>query len=344
MHEPIVFFTRCRPQKCDAIDVALKNKIIFIGWSAWKPGQSYRRGHVRECIVDLAATEDEWQAVLSTLPTDHRRHASQNRNMVAAVGSGSIVLVPRPARGVIFAGRVKGEFELINDPLWADEYLDLRRAQGAAVQDEGDHICDVVQCWHVDKFRPIPFPAIPAWIRRSLFGRSTYGRIHAPGVMDLEPFSVLNELIEEPSHVVRPWTIDPGEVERRLVTDVAPSSFEHLCVALLQLEHADQVWAHVGGSGDGGVDGIGAGEDGRVTGLLQCKWKYGGEPVDFATPWGRSETDGRRRILASLLHAEKVPIPDGVQFWSRKEISRLVIKLAAHLPIATSMRVGARPT
>ena len=45
---------------------------------------------------------------------------------------------------------------------------------------------------------------------------------------------------------------DLVEVERRLADFVGPSTFEHLCVALLQLEHPDEIWEHVGGSGDGG--------------------------------------------------------------------------------------------
>ena len=43
-----------------------------------------------------------------------------------------------------------------------------------------------------------------------------------------------------------------NEVERRLVESVGPGTFEHLCVSLLQLEFPEEVWVHVGGSGDGG--------------------------------------------------------------------------------------------
>jgi hypothetical protein len=39
------------------------------------------------------------------------------------------------------------------------------------------HAADVAQCWRVDAMKPIRIPRIPAWTRRSLFGRSTYGVI-----------------------------------------------------------------------------------------------------------------------------------------------------------------------
>jgi hypothetical protein len=111
-------------------------------------------------------------------------------------------------------------------------------------------------------------------------------------------------------------------------------------VALLQLEHPDEIWEHVGGSGDGGVDGVGAKADdpSRVVGLLQCK---------FVHPSGRlsiAEGDalpGTRQILASLLHPEQLDIAQNIEFWSRQTIAALVIKHAHFLPLATTLRVGA---
>ena len=123
-------------------------------------------------------------------------------------------------------------FELLDDPPWADDYLQLRRDQNRPVEDECNHLADVALCCEVDQFRPIPFPLIPAWIRRSLLGRSTYGRISPLPELGLEPYSVLDRLIEKPEQAERPWTSDVAEVERRLVDAVGPNTFEHLCVAL----------------------------------------------------------------------------------------------------------------
>jgi hypothetical protein len=191
----------------------------------------------------------------------------------------------------------------------------------------------------VDEFRPIPFPLIPAWIRRCFFGRSTYGLIHGIEEINLDPFSTLSELIDNPGVAIRPTTNDLVEVERRLVNDVGPGVFEHLCVSLLQLEHPDQVWAQVGGSGDGGLDGIGADASGNVIGLLQCKWRYWGEPTDFMSAWNRSDRE-YRRVLASLIHPSELSAVSGLEFWGRGHVARLVVKHASRLPLARSLRVA----
>lgn len=337
MSETTVFFSRCRPQKADPVDLAVRERRLFIGWPAWRPGVIPRRGHLREAIIDLGCSDEAWAALCPHLGKNRPKYV-QNRNLVRDVSTGAIALVPRPSRGVVYAGRVAGPFTLLDHPPWGEEYLQLRRDQGLDVEDELGHLADVAQGWEVDRFRALPFPLVPAWIRRSLFGRSTYGRIRPQPALRLDPHSVLDRLIDHPEAVERPWTTDPAEVERRLVNDVGPNAFEHLCAALLQLEHPEEVWAHVGGSGDGGVDGIGAGPDGRAVGLLQCKWSYQGEEVHLANPASRG---AGRRILAALIHPEAVAAHDGVAFWSRHHIAALVVKHARRLPLAISLRVGA---
>jgi hypothetical protein len=107
-------------------------------------------------------------------------------------------------------------------------------------------------------------------------------------------------------------------------------------VALLQLEHPEEVWVHVGGSGDGGLDGIGAGSGGEVVGQLQCKWRYDGSDVEIADP---NFSGSVSQVLAALIHPEKVAEREGIEFWSRRKIAALVIKHAARLPIAQSLRI-----
>ncbi len=343
MPKPIVFFSRCRPQDADLINIVLQVNRAFIGWPAWRPDRNYTSGCLRDSIVDLACSEEEWQALLPQFGKDRVRY-SQNRNLVQKVVEGSILLVPRPRLGVVFAGRVVGPFELINDPPWAQDYLRLRKEQGLPAEDEASHVADIAQSWLVDEFRPVPFPIVPAWIRASLFGRSTYGQIKPIEELGLDPYTALDQLIEHPEQLALPWTTDESEIERRLVAHIGPSTFEHLCVALLQLEHPDEIWAHVGGSGDGGVDGTGTDERGHVTSLLQCKWRYRGGQVSLFNPWGGTGDAKERRILAALLHGNNVPIPDGVSFWSRQQIVKLISKHASQLPLTLSMKVGTPKT
>jgi hypothetical protein len=93
---------------------------------------------------------------------------------------------------------------------------------------------------------------------------------------------------------------------------------------------------HVGGSGDGGVDGIGADANGKVIGLLQCKWAYWGEEVFSRTQPSHSTV---RHILAALLHQKQVHPRDGIEFWPLSRVRSLVIKHAKNLPLALSLGV-----
>lgn len=332
-----VVFSRCRPQDSDPIDIVIRERRAFIGYPAWREGVERRQGHLRDAIVDFQESDENWWALRPQL--ENPKMSSQSRNFARSVAVGDIMLVPRPSRGVVYAGRVIHPFEVLDDPLWGDEYLHLREMQGLDASDVFSHLADVAQCCTVDEFRPLPFTTVPAWVRRSLLGRSTFGRLHTLPVLGLDAYTSLEALLDNPWRTERSWTSDPAEVERRLADFVGPSAFEHLCVALLQLEHPDEIWEHVGGSGDGGLDGVAAlaADPSSMVGVLQCKWAYWGGPIAIAEP----KYDTRpRQILATLLHPDVIDLVDGVELWTRQMVAKLVLKHAATLPIARTMRVG----
>ena len=248
-------------------------------------------------------------------------------------------MVPRPIRGVIYCGRVISKFELVDDPPWYERYMRLRG-------DEDDetrwHAADIAQCWRIDEFQPIPIPRIPAWIRRSLFGRSTYGVIH-PNSMLGDPYDAISSILLTDKFEVRTWTLDVPTIERRLLTYLTPSTFEHLVVSLLQLEHPNEVWTQVGGSGDGGIDGVGASQDGQVTGLLQCKWQYWGEDPFPTDPSWRAGDNPFRRYLAALRYPDEGLVHPHLELLNRPKIAQLVAKHHHRLPEALSLRIGDCP-
>jgi len=330
-----VFFSRCRPQDSDPIDIVLRERRLFIGYPAWRAGVEPRRDRLRESVVDFWCSDEEWAQLKPDLGKDSKQY-QQNRNFVRTIDPGAIALVPRPSRGVVYAGRVVGRFELLDNPPWANDYIELRTQQGLKTEDESYYLADVAQCCEVDEFRAIPFPIMPAWIRRSLLGRSTYGGVSPIPELELDPYTAMDKLLAHPEQAERTWTSDVREVERRLVESVGPNTFEHLCVALLQLEHPDQIWTHVGGSGDGGIDGVGAAAGGSVVGLLQCKWAYWGENVFVEHQTGEG---AKRQILMALLHGSNLQIPGSIEFWPRDRIAALVVQHASRLPLAVSLRV-----
>ena len=340
MPAPIVFFCRCRPQNSDAIEIALETNRVFIGYPAWRKGKFELDHSFHSAIVNLGATQQDNDVVAAELSVSWRRQIAVNRNLVREAGNGSIVLLPRPARGLVYAGRTVG-FELVDEPPWGERYLSLRKEQGLEVKPRGSHLADVVQGWKVEKWHSVPFPAIPVWIRASLFGRSTIGRIkpiRLPG-LELDPLVELDRVIKNPARVWPPRTSDVEEIAKRLVTYIGPNSFEHLVVALLQLERPEEMWSHIAGSGDGGVDGIGANRDGRVVGLLQCKWRYDGSKLDFEN--STEETDPNiKRYVASLLHPADLAEVRSTILLDRLSIARLVLKHVDKLPWAQSMQIG----
>lgn len=336
MTDPIVFYSRCKPQGVDAIEIVLAERRVFIGYPMARAEAGYDRENLRNCVVDLLCTDDDWNAAHAA--SDLRPQYNQNRNLVRKVTKGSIVLVPRPTRGVIYCGKITSKFELINAPSWYERYMEIRGDTDSAAT---WHAADVGQCWSVDQFQPIPVPRIPAWIRRSLFGRSTYGVIHRDTFIG-EPHEVLSSILDSDAFEVRDWTLDPAVIEKRLLDALTPSTFEHLVVSLLQLEHVSEVWTQVGGSGDGGVDGVGASQEGYVIGLLQCKWQFGGNdpfPEDHVWTVGPQPL---RKYLASLRYPDGTA-PSNVIFLDRPKIAALVAKHYSSLPQAISMRVGLGP-
>jgi hypothetical protein len=339
MHPPIVFYCRCRPQDSDAIDIVLDTKRAFIGYPAWRDGKYEQDHNFRSAIVDLSSIDQDGDVLDPQLDSGWRRQISLNRNLVREATNRSIVLVPRPARGFVYAGRTLG-FELVDNPSWGDRYLSLRNKQRKKVEPRGSHLADVVQGWRIDRWQQIPFPAIPAWIRASLLGRNTVGRIKSIhlGELKLDPLAELDRLIEHPERICPPKTSDHEEIERRLVTDIGPGSFEHLVVALLQLEQPEEIWSHVGGSGDGGVDGLGTNRKGGVVSILHCKWRYDGEELPFESD---SEADPSiKRFIATLIHPTNLSQARNTILLDRSTIARLLLKHADSLPWAKSMQIS----
>lgn len=330
-----VFYSRCKPCGVDAIEIALSMPCVFIGYTMAKAGAQKAPGDVRPWMVDVSCDDAEWATHRAAQRPPLKQH-TQNRNLALRVKPGSIVMVPRPTHGVVYCGRVSSDFRVAYDQARSDRFIELYEAHFGRALDDDEATWvqgEVCQGWDVDKFVPVPVPQIPAWIRRSLFGRSTYGVIHKDSRTG-DPHEILSALMEAPAFAKRDWTVDPAAVRKRLMDTVTPDIFEHLVVALLQLEEPELAWLNVGGSGDGGVDGIGVDEAGAVAGLLQCKWSYWGE----ATFGSKPMNSAARTYLATLLGSGPAPGADVVL--DGDWVVAAVIKHRAALPLARTLRIG----
>ena len=265
-----------------------------------------------------------------------KRGDARNRNFIRYVTKGSIVVIPRPEEGAIYVGRINGPFKIVDSSDWGEDYLRLRECQKLERKDE--HIAEVAQGWLVDGYRRFPLSVVPGWMRRSMFGRSTFGKFEDYHPIDTNTTSwgVLNQILKGQYKVPTWWTLDLEEIKRRLVDTMTANAFEHLVVLLLQLEHRNEIWHQTGGPGDGGIDGLGSNENGDVVGLMQAKL-YCSSPLNL----GNLGHQRSLRRYAAILIPEKPRLPtDGTELLDLEWIAGAVHRHWRTLPQARAMRIG----
>lgn len=331
------FYCRAKPQTSDAWPIFRDAPGVFIGYPLVRHGLGYDPHALAHCLVNPGCSQEEWDEQINR--AGRTNQFSANRNLVRDVATGSIVVIPRPGDGLAHLGRIAGPFEIVNDPPWLDDYLELRRKQ--RLDDEElkyQHAADVAQGWPVEKWVSVSLSSIPGWIRRSLFGRSTYGRLHAhPLDPNKTAQDVLAALLESGGRAALPEpSVDLEKIKSRLVDTLTAGAFEHLMVNLMQLENPKEFWTHTGGPGDGGVDGLGVGRDGRTVAVMQCKL-YGSQAAAWSSS-GNSE-HGPRRITAILVDDKRSNVPADGTLCDLETIAALVKKHHKHLPEAKAMRI-----
>ena len=270
MEDPIVFFIRNKPQDADIIDLVLEEKRVFIGYPPYKKDSKYDETSIKSCMYDIS----KLQFIDSTKieKPEFSRNITKNINLVKDAVRDSYVIIPRPERGIYYVGKII-EFELVDNPSWKNKYKKLRECQKLKWKQDNAgskyHVGDIVQSWKVEKFKKISPYEFPAWVRYSLFGRSTIGR-----VKDLDAKNKVYPIIEELYEKGK--ISSPDDLKSKLLYFLSPETFEHFMSNLLTLEHKskNQVWIHIGGSGDGGVDCICFDKSSKeVKGIAQCKLK-----------------------------------------------------------------------
>lgn len=340
----LAFMARCRPQRADARTIATKHRIVFVGYCPWTVPPEERDPHnIRSGAIDLSEAESGWKEKLSK--PGHSKKVAEHRNRAHEIDVGSMVIVPRVEEGVAYVAPVAERFQLINDPPWLDEYLRLRREQELDTAPTHSHAGDVAQIWRTEDFRSVPFPLIPAWVSRSLFGQSQIARLrHEHPETGETPLEVLRALYrgEYEVELSRP-TDDVADVRRRLQRWLTPVTFEQFVCNVLQAAQPSRKWWHVGGSGDGGADGIGLGPTGDVEAALQCKFKPNRKPASV----GRDLKDNIQRVwgsdaeafVATLFQEPDLPHPEpAVTHLGPTELAHMVLDYRDQLPAAR--RIG----
>ena len=109
-----------------------------------------------------------------------------------------------------------------------------------------------------------------------------------------------------------------------------------LVVALLQLENPREIWQHTGGSGDGGIDGLGSDEAGDVVAVMQAKYYASAAPQ-----LGEVNADRPLRRYAAVFLPENPQEPaDETCLLNLDWIVRAVCRHWQRLPFALTRRIG----
>ena len=335
---PTAFYCRAKPQGCDAIEIFRSAHRVFIGYPLVRRGAIYNPRALASCLVNPTCHDEEWA---DQIP-DNSKMYSQNRNFIPTVEPDSIVLIPRPSDGSAYLGRIEGNFEIVNCPGWGQKYLQLRAEQNLDVDDKANqHIADVAQGWKVNGYTRIDYSLLPGWLRSSLLGRSTYGKLCPhPINEEITAYSVLDDILDGKQKAKMEWSLEPKIVKNRLVDSLSNScAFENLVIALLQLENPDLIWHHTGGTGDGGVDGFASNDAGKIVGLMQAKYKSDDVPV-----MGGHITDDKKVLrYGAVFLPEKPKDPeDGTTVLNLDWIVSAVCRHWSSLPLALTLRIGER--
>lgn len=331
-----VFYTKCRPQGSDGWPIARQHRIAFVGYPAYRQGfnpedVAWRDLPPSEWLVDPG--DPEWKSKARPITgRGYRAQVTTNRRLAQEIGEGSVVVVPRVSKGACYAGFVTHPLRLADDPHWATDYLELRRETGLSTEPEAGHVADVSQIWSVVDWITIPFPAVPRWISYRFLSRNTAGIVGDLRSPQVSAHEVMADILSKPEDEMYSSLVEGRSIERTLLDWLSPRSFEHLLVDLLQLEDDREVyWHHVGGSGDGGVDGIAVDDRGKLRGVLQAKLSYGGSAERLARQLSERYPP-EVRVVVAVLHGNHRPRHQPPEVWDRPRIASLVESFGNRIP------------
>jgi len=349
-HDRLAFYIKCHPYGVDLRSLVLQHHKVFIGYAPLRKGSVWDPHNVKASLLDISVENNDWNPEKldeKKLSKVHKKQISENRGYATKIDRCDMVVLPRPGEGVCYIGRIAGKFELVNDPPWAEEFLRLCKKHKLDCPNEADLIAEVVQSWPVEGWRCIAFPLIPRWISYSLLSRSTIGWLHDRPDKKHRVVEVLDQIYTTGTFKANlEPTIDKTEVEGRLLDWITPSIFEHLICQLLQLENPKEHWWHMGGAGDGGVDGIVV-NNGRVVAAVQCKWKFDSDPYQLGEKLQRQlqkQWGNPVNVYVAILYNEhkdnKIQSFNGVTLLNRERIAELLVKHKSVCSIAKTLGIA----
>ncbi len=201
-------------------------------------------------------------------------------------------------------------------------------------------LAGAAQGWDTGQWARISFARLPRWFSKQLLHQACLGEIHPlrnyPVQVITNPAAIAAQCHANPNQTpLLPHTVQPAVVLQRLVERVSPTALEFLCVELLKLRaaHGCALWMHVGGVGDGGVDGIGFDNFGNPSAFLSVKWE-----INSSTPI--HAPIGAQTELAYLVGTLPRSLAGNVNPWCPTQIASDIIQFANRLSISFRNLLG----
>lgn len=336
----VVFFYSAQPKftvtgpkaVVDSIDLlptmCTENK-LFMPYVLWK-GTVVNPGFT-DYPTDIVPLDDRLQGlgsrwgwssnVLMRRTKQHTAVANLIRDVDEKAGD-KWVVVPRLREGVCYIARILSQYTIWSKKSpWMGPIVSQLKAHIVAPFELYAVLADAAQGWETSPWKRISLTALPRWFWIQTNHRGSFSRLSGrPGYPP--PNVVASAAYNVPSlSPLAPPAASAKDVERRLAEKLSPTALEFLCVELLNLSGTGgcALWAHVGGVGDDGVDGIGFDASGSPSRFLSVKWQ-----IDTTTPIRNPGVSGGAPLVVAYLLGRPPAASPNWTMWDAAQISSLV--------------------
>ena len=337
----IVFFYKSRPnfksQPLDLLPSCIRNNTMFLPYPTWAGGVApYIPNDYPQDLMDFRKPSP-----LLVKPLSKQSQALNLIKKIETCRGKKWAVIPRIGDGCCWIAEINSGYKIWSksEP-WLGSLNGILQNSPYSANPVGCYhmLADAAQGWDTTTWLQVSFNALPRWFSKQLLAQGSFGEIH--GVSSAlypvglsTPGAVAATGYANPNCTpIPPPTTNPHVLMPRLVERLSPTAFEFLCVELLSLSKYKgcALWSHVGGVGDGGVDGIGFDPTGNPTAFLTVKWQISTSTL-IHIPSGNPSI-----VLAYLLGTPSLGLLNNVIKWGPLDIANLVLAHKANL--STSFR------
>ena len=282
--DEILFVKGRSHSKLDLLSAFNRLGRITLGYVAWNEeavgdfSDEKITGKALSELFFLPSEAEKQDKLFKCKPKGARDTIKQNANLQSKTSG--FVIIPRPKQGMFYVGKINGAFQKFEDECYVfdekeckqiDELVKLEGQQNQK-QVRLDLNAALIQGWPLEEIggegflRPVRLYETPAMLRKIMAARRSHGHVN----IDKDALPRFNKWLKDVFEN-KPRDVPKTQLEQ-LQFDLTTTSFEHVCVELLSCRDPNIKWMHVGGAGDGGIDGAGF-NNGQLVRVLQCKYE-----------------------------------------------------------------------